>query len=108
MFLEEKENEEESKYRLIVFGFDIIELNGQKLLETPLSERRSKIPITESIKLSECKEFSYPKEKSELLNYFLKAIEEKNEGLIIKGSSDFYYTNGTRRHWGKLKKGCRV
>ena len=35
-------------------------------------------------------------------------VEKKREGLILKGVDDMYYTNGTRKHWGKMKKGCRI
>ena len=35
-------------------------------------------------------------------------IKQKHEGLILKGVDDHYYTNGTRKYWGKLKKGCRI
>lgn len=34
-------------------------------------------------------------------------VKRNYEGLIIKGVSDKYYTNGTRKHWGKLKKGFK-
>ena len=37
--------------------------------------------------------------------YFNEALSRKYEGLIIKGVKDFYYTNDTRVHWKKLKRG---
>lgn len=27
---------------------------------------------------------------------------------MIKGVMDIYSTNGSRKHWGKLKKGCKI
>lgn len=41
------------------------------------------------------------------MGYFHAIIKRKYEGLILKGPEDHYYTNGTRIHWGKLKKGFR-
>jgi hypothetical protein len=41
------------------------------------------------------------------MEYFHAIIKRKYEGLILKGPEDYYYTNGTRIHWGKLKKGFR-
>ena len=32
-------------------------------------------------------------------------LDRKYEGLIIKGTSDKYYTNESRAHWKKLKRG---
>ncbi len=41
------------------------------------------------------------------MQYFHLITKRKYEGLILKGPQDHYYTNGTRIHWGKLKKGFR-
>ena len=35
-------------------------------------------------------------------------IQKNHEGLILKGTTDLYYTNGTRKYWGKMKKGCKI
>ena len=46
--------------RLVIFGFDVVEYNGEKLFEEPLKKRRTFLPNTETILPSRCKEFSYP------------------------------------------------
>lgn len=43
-----------------------------------------------------------------MLEFFMEIINRKYEGIIIKGENDFYYTNQSRIHWGKLKKGCKL
>ena len=40
--------------------------------------------------------------------FFFQVINRDYEGLIIKGINDLYYTNRSRKHWGKLKKGCKL
>lgn len=32
-------------------------------------------------------------------------MERKYEGIILKGAKDLYYTNDSRVHWKKLKRG---
>lgn len=43
-----------------------------------------------------------------MLEFFIEIINRKFEGVIIKGENDLYYTNQSRVHWGKLKKGCKL
>jgi hypothetical protein len=59
------------------------------------------------IKKGEYEIFDYPHQKDKLMEYFHAITKRKYEGLILKGPEDHYYTNGTRIHWGKLKKGFR-
>ncbi len=77
------------------------------LYATPLIERKHLVIENRMVKKGQFEIFNYPEEKKILMDYFHSVVKRKYEGLILKGPYDLYYTNGTRIHWGKLKKGFR-
>jgi ATP-dependent DNA ligase len=70
-----------------------------------LLERRRFIPETEVLKRSEYRLISFPEERAIILDYFSRVLEQKYEGIILKGVNDKYFTNDTRKLWQKLKRG---
>lgn len=97
--------EEDTDKVFLVYVFDVLEKNGQNLLEKQLVERRKFIPDIPIFKPSECRIVHFPQERAKIFDFFKEALERKYEGLIIKGTKDKYYTNDSRTHWKKLKRG---
>lgn len=89
----------------MVYAFDVLEYNGVNLIQHPLIERRTKIPHKSILKESESKIIKYPEEEAKIFEYLQAVMERKYEGLILKGTQDLYFSNGSRVHWGKLKRG---
>jgi ATP-dependent DNA ligase len=77
----------------IVYIFDVVEFNGEDLMQKPLIERRAFIPKTDILKPAEFRVIHFPEERAKIFEFFKNAIERKYEGLIIKGQNDFYFTN---------------
>jgi ATP-dependent DNA ligase len=88
-----------------VYVFDVLEKDGKDLLKEPLLERRKLIPSDGVFRLAESRIVHFPEERAKIFEYFREVLERKYEGLIIKGCQDPYYTNDSRSHWKKLKRG---
>ncbi len=90
-----------------VFLFDALYVDGEDLTSKPLPERRSRlreiVVETPLWRLAESIETSDPEE---LWTFFLKAIEEGAEGVMVKAvHRDSVYTAGVRGWlWVKLKR----
>ncbi|MCE4611137.1 MAG: ATP-dependent DNA ligase [Desulfurococcales archaeon] len=90
-----------------VYLFDAIYVDGEDLTRKPLPERRkaleSIIVESEYWRLAKAIETSSPEE---LWKFFLQAIEEGAEGIMIKAvHRESYYTAGVRGWlWVKLKR----
>eukprot|EP00011_Vannellida_sp_DIVA3-517-6-12_P013504 CAMPEP_0114607370 /NCGR_PEP_ID=MMETSP0168-20121206/2034_1 /TAXON_ID=95228 ORGANISM="Vannella sp., Strain DIVA3 517/6/12" /NCGR_SAMPLE_ID=MMETSP0168 /ASSEMBLY_ACC=CAM_ASM_000044 /LENGTH=570 /DNA_ID=CAMNT_0001818247 /DNA_START=16 /DNA_END=1725 /DNA_ORIENTATION=- len=87
-----------------VFIFDILYLNGDTLLTTPLDERREIMKktvnvIPDRVLLSELTEMST---KAPLEQLMKQAIRDGLEGLVVKPSRSLYMPD--KRSWFKLKK----
>ncbi len=91
--------------------FDIVYINGENLMKKPFPERRkileSIIEESEYIKPSE---LIYPKNIKELWDFFLLAIENGCEGLVIKnaGPESIYQAGARGWLWIKLKRDYRA
>lgn len=59
---------------IIVYGFDVLEYNGEKMLEKPLKKRRSLLPTLNHLYPSKAIEIDYPECKNYLLEYFHKIL----------------------------------
>jgi len=86
-----------------LFVFDILYFNGKSLIDTPLKERRDLLeknfkPIKNSIHLSELTKIE---NTDSLMDLMENAIENNQEGLVLKDSEGVYAPN--KRHWLKLK-----
>ena len=90
--------------QLCYFIFDIMQLNGKNLMETPYEQRRQ--IMHDNFKLSHGKlAFSDAKEvksDEELQVVWKRVLTENLEGLMLKDKMDTYKPN--QRHWLKLKK----
>ncbi|KAL2315146.1 DNA ligase [Schizosaccharomyces pombe] len=97
------------KVRACLFAFDILYLNGQPLLETPLNERRK---LLYSMFQPSTGDFTFAKhsdQKSiESIEEFLEeSVKDSCEGLMVKmleGPDSHYEPSKRSRHWLKVKK----
>lgn len=99
--------EKAAELPLKVFVFDILELNGESLIEKPFSERR-KILETR-LKFSENKTFvliehHVVKTAKEIRNLFDSYSKSGFEGLMAKKLDVTYQAGGRGYHWVKYKK----
>lgn len=87
------------------YVFDILYLNGESLIEKPLSERRKCLEKVVSagdvIKLSE---YIQTNDLDELTDYYTFAKNKRLEGLVLKTPSDPYQAGARSFSWVKLKK----
>ncbi len=94
-------------YPVNMFFFDVLYADGEDLTSKPLLERREVleriIDVNESVMLTESKLVKDPKE---LEVFFLKAVENGCEGVIVKStSSESVYKAGARGWlWIKYKR----
>ena len=100
--------ENEITVQVCLFGFDLLHLNGESLIELSLRERREL--LKKNFKEVEG-EFFYAQSKDlqtadEVLVYFEESLKGKCEGLMIKTlDDDASYEIAKRSHkWLKLKK----
>lgn len=68
-------------------------------------ERRKLLPEGGVFRKAEHRIVCFPEERARILEYFREVLARKYEGLIIKGCFDAYFTNESRTHWKKLKRG---
>jgi DNA ligase 1 len=89
---------------VLYMAFDLLRLNGQTLLKTPLSERRrrlNRVILPDRIKVSPTRKIASIKEIDQA---YQTARQESQEGLMIK-DADSLYTPGRRGgSWIKYKK----
>jgi DNA ligase-1 len=86
------------------FVFDILYLNGESVIEKPLSERRKL--LTEVIKTGdviEVDEYLETEEFEELEEYFELAKSQGLEGLVVKTPEDPYQAGARSYSWIKYK-----
>ena len=90
-----------------VFLFDIIYRDGEDLTDRPLPERKQALEATISennvIKLAE---YQYVTSPDELEKFFLKAVEEGAEGIMVKAvhSNSIYQAGNRGWLWIKFKR----
>jgi len=91
--------------------FDIVYLNGENLMKKPFPERRRILEeIIEESEWIKPSELIYPKNVKELWDFFLLAIENGCEGLVIKnaGPESIYQAGARGWLWIKLKRDYRA
>ncbi len=91
--------------------FDIVYLNGENLMKKPFPERRKILEeIIEESEWIKPSELIYPKNVKELWDFFLLAIENGCEGLVIKnaGPESIYQAGARGWLWIKLKRDYRA
>jgi bifunctional non-homologous end joining protein LigD len=86
--------------RLVYYVFDLLELEGEPLVELPLRERRRRleallVPGRATVRLSE----SFDDGQA----LFAAAVEQGLEGIMAKRSASLYYEGKRTRDWLKLK-----
>lgn len=89
---------------VIFRAFDLLWLDGESLLRTPLDQRRAKLEslaLPESVTVAPRFPFTGAAELDEL---FRAARLRKNEGLIIKAANSLYTPGRRGLAWLKLKK----
>lgn len=94
------------KVHVMLFAFDCLYLNGEVLLEKPLTERREALYRSLVEKEAQLK-FATTKTSTdveELQTFLTLAVEEGTEGLIVKTMDDSYEVAKRSNHWLKLKK----
>ncbi|XP_023218047.1 DNA ligase 4-like isoform X3 [Centruroides sculpturatus] len=92
-------------YQQCIIIFDILFYNDKVLTNYPLSERLQYLenlftPIEGRIQCSPVKHASTEKEVVDALN---EAIDNREEGIMIKDMSSVYYPNSRKRGWVKVK-----
>ncbi len=91
--------------------FDVVYYEGKNLLKTPFPERRKILEeIIEEDDYIKPSELIYPKEIKELWEFFMLAIENGCEGLVIKytGPESIYQAGARGWLWIKLKRDYRA
>ena len=91
--------------------FDIMYLNGENLIKKPFPERRKLLEkIIDSSDYIKPSELIYPKSIKELTEFFMLAIENGCEGLVIKytGPESIYQAGARGWLWIKLKRDYRA
>ncbi|MDI6904690.1 MAG: ATP-dependent DNA ligase [Candidatus Bathyarchaeia archaeon] len=97
----EELEERRRKVKVIIKAFDILFLNGQELLNLPLSERRKYllevVPAEYIVEGFDCQS------EVELMRFYEEALKKKYEGIVVK-DLNAPYEIGRRTHtWLKLK-----
>jgi DNA ligase 1 len=93
---------------VVLVAFDVLHLDGQDLLETPLRERRAALDgldlparTNERILLSN---LATARSADEVESHFDDARERHNEGLMVKDPDSVYQPGRRGLGWLKLKK----
>ena len=93
------------EYPVAVRLFDILYVDGESLLDKPLNERRNillkYIEQRPEFSIAEYIETSDP---SELEKFFLKALEDGNEGVVVKNPIGIYQAGARGWLWIKYKR----
>ncbi|MDI6846898.1 MAG: ATP-dependent DNA ligase [Candidatus Bathyarchaeia archaeon] len=97
----EELEERRRKVKVTIKAFDILFLNGQELLNLPLSERRKYllevVPAEYIVEGIDCQS------EVELMRFYEEALKKKYEGIVVK-DLNAPYEIGRRTHtWLKLK-----
>ncbi|MFL6544398.1 MAG: ATP-dependent DNA ligase, partial [Candidatus Udaeobacter sp.] len=84
--------------------FDLLWLNGQSLLKTPLHERRSHLDLVRLPSHFQIAKLMPAHSAAEIEQIFQQARQRLNEGLMIKDPESFYVPGNRGMFWFKLKK----
>ncbi len=89
---------------VVFVAFDILWLNGQSLLRTPLRRRREYMRDLRLPAQFQTAEMFPAKSAAEIDRIFEQARERSNEGLMIKDPESLYSPGRRGLYWFKLKK----
>jgi len=89
---------------VVFVAFDILWLNGQSLLRTPLRSRREQMQKLSLPAQFQSAEIFPAKSATEIDRIFDQARARSNEGLMIKDPESFYSPGRRGLYWFKLKK----
>jgi len=84
--------------------FDLLWLNGQALLKTPLRERRERLNSVRLPPLFQLAKLTIAHSAEEIERLFRQARLRLNEGLMIKDPESFYVPGNRGLFWFKLKQ----
>src|SRR5205807_7178813 len=84
--------------------FDLLWLNGQSLLRTPLRERRRHLDALRLPSQFQIARVTPAHSAAEIAQTFRQARQRLNEGLMIKDPESFYLPGARGMFWFKLKK----
>jgi DNA ligase 1 len=84
--------------------FDLLWLNGQSLLRTPLRDRRRHLGQMELPSQFQIAKVTPANSAGEIEELFQQARQRLNEGLMIKDPESFYLPGTRGMFWFKLKK----
>jgi DNA ligase-1 len=84
--------------------FDLLWLNGESLLKTPLRERRTRLSKLRLPAQFQVASVAAAHSAAEIEEAFRNARERLNEGLMIKDPQSFYLPGTRGMFWFKLKK----
>jgi DNA ligase-1 len=97
----EELEERRRKVKVTVKAFDVLFLNGQELLNMPLSERRKYlvevVPAEHVVGGVDCRS------EVELMRFYEEALKKKYEGIVVKGLNAPYEIGRRTYTWLKLK-----
>ena len=89
---------------VVFIAFDILWLNGQSLLRTPLRNRRERMRELGLPAQFQNAEVFPAKSAAEIDQIFDQARARSNEGLMVKDPESFYSPGRRGLYWFKLKK----
>src|SRR5438132_5663017 len=84
--------------------FDLLWLNGQSLVKTPLRERRRHLDALRLPSQFQIARVTPAHSAAEIAQTFRQARQRLNEGLMIKDPESFYLPGARGMFWFKLKK----
>jgi DNA ligase 1 len=90
-----------SKIPLSLYLFDIIYLNGQGMIDLPLSERRAH--LLEVVRREIVAEQHLSSDASYVERIYQQALEAGHEGVMLKNPSSVYAPGKRGKNWLKLK-----
>ncbi len=89
---------------VVFVAFDILWLNGQSLLRTPLRKRRARMREVSLPAQFQNAEIFPAKSAAEIDQIFEQARARSNEGLMVKDPESLYSPGRRGLYWFKLKK----
>lgn len=89
---------------VVYIAFDILWLNGQSLLRTPLRSRREQMRRLSLPAQFQSAEIFPARSAAEIDRIFAQARARSNEGLMVKDPESFYSSGRRGLYWFKLKK----
>jgi len=93
--------ERKGKVKVTIKAFDVLFLNGQELINMPLSIRQKYlsevIPAEYIVEGMECQN------EVELMRFYEKALNKKYEGIVVKNLNSLYEIGQRTYTWLKLK-----